>query len=291
MFKMARMLPFAATLLALSGVSMANAGTSQAAFPHWYDEEVLIPEGSGVEAKTYSPALTFKVSASPKYSVTCVLRDFGQVLNPAPGFGAGRDESKEFTYSECKVSEFVPVSCTAIVLGTAAWKGELEAGSPIHDRVTLNGIEILMGSLCGTRSLQAYKYSGTLKATLLNGPLNTEVGCKEKQDTRDVYSSASGVLKDSAGEEAVVEGMDCIWGLPGGFIISALEPPGGRDGVLPSRAATVRGHQRRAPDLAARCLRQLGDEPDDPARVLVGLALDVLIQRAPDPPMNWPRRA
>ncbi|HEX5308209.1 MAG TPA: hypothetical protein VFW38_03925 [Solirubrobacteraceae bacterium] len=215
-----RMLLLSVVLLAVSGVGMGGAAASQAAFPHWFDEEVMIPEGSAVENKTYSPELTFRVAASPKYFVRCVLRDFGKVWNPAGG-GAGRDESSEFTYSGCSVGELEPTMCTAIVADLEASKGELETGSPLKDHVTFKGIEILMGSFCGARSKQAYNYEGKLTATLINGALTTEIGCKEKQDTRDVYGPTSGVLKDSAGEEAVVEGMDCIWGLPGGFVITA----------------------------------------------------------------------
>ncbi|HUA12403.1 MAG TPA: hypothetical protein VMA83_10390 [Solirubrobacteraceae bacterium] len=156
-----------APVLAVAAVAFSPA-VAHATEPHWYLNNVRLPEGKHKAFKT-SGTFTF-TNTNTGVSVTCNVADAEVVENPIGG-GAGIDAMKSFKVSNC-----TPDPCPAGKTGTLEplvikalnlpWPTKLVEVPPIADEIS--GMELKFSCKGSTVS---QTYSGTLRPWVLLGAL------------------------------------------------------------------------------------------------------------------------
>lgn len=156
-----------APALALAVVASAPA-VAHATEPHWYVNNVRLPEGKHKTVKT-GGQITF-TNVNTGVSVTCTVADAEVIENPIGG-GAGVDSMKAFKVSNCgpdpcpagKTGTLEPLVVKALNL---PWSTKLVEVPPIADEIT--GMELKFSCKGSTIS---QTYSGTLRPWVLLGAL------------------------------------------------------------------------------------------------------------------------
>lgn len=215
-----------APLLAMVAFMVAPALAQ--AQPHWFSNNVLLPE-TPPEAKTpvtTKGTLTLEdkeIAAPLVVRLTCKVVDAGNVWNPAGG-GAGKDEITAFE------EEVAGKSCSAVVLpeppggkcekaefvaNGLPWSTKLLAGLPIRDEVEGISVTVTLTNCPAIGTPPALTYTGPLTPKIVNGVEGVSNSFAEFDQP------GSGSLTSGAGTKGSITGNDEIEGPIGDEFISA----------------------------------------------------------------------
>jgi hypothetical protein len=204
-----------APLLAVAAFAVAPAVAQ--AQPHWYSNGKKLGS-TKVAVTTHSTPAGLSFDSLGHHSV-CTVSDTGHIWNPAGG-GAGLGEINTFVLTPCVATPPICPAGTTLELPATElpWKTHLTGPA---SRDVIEGIEI--GAQCSGVLLDTWR--GTLSVAFHNGTAGSLAGCTETPtDSYGEFDAESGTIVDAEGHASTFDGRDCIWGPPGGQIITVKNP-------------------------------------------------------------------